>query len=93
RLIHVKFKFDPREGNFQGWKYYHYHYHENKKQVICKRNKLMEQHQGVGLYTGFFKNLNLQVKIRGSYTRDRLIVEFSSVVPCQDDKMATYSIK
>ncbi|KAF7668954.1 hypothetical protein LDENG_00267470, partial [Lucifuga dentata] len=21
RLIHEKFKFDPREGHFQGWKY------------------------------------------------------------------------
>ncbi|KAF7646316.1 hypothetical protein LDENG_00190060 [Lucifuga dentata] len=26
RLIHEKFKFDPREGNFQRWKYYYYHY-------------------------------------------------------------------
>ncbi|KAF7651292.1 hypothetical protein LDENG_00112550, partial [Lucifuga dentata] len=47
-------------------------YYENiqKNKQFAKQINLMEQHQGVSLFTGFFKNLNLQVKIGGSaYTQ------------------------
>ncbi|KAF7646450.1 hypothetical protein LDENG_00187870 [Lucifuga dentata] len=43
----------------------------------------MEQHQGVGLYTGFFKNLNMQVKIRGlAYSRVYTVIYINLVIQC-----------